>query len=199
MWFLLGLLLAFPILLYAQIPSGATKYKRDLIRNARLEWGLDAPISTFAAQIHQESTWNPDAKSPVGASGMAQFMPATSEWISGLYSQLATNEPLNPAWAIRALVVYDKHLYDAVPPAATHCDQMAFTLSSYNGGLGWLNRDVALAADRKLMFNKWWENVERVNAGRANWAISENRGYVRRILLDLEKRYNDAGWGMKSC
>jgi membrane-bound lytic murein transglycosylase MltF len=130
---------------------------------------------------------------------MAQFMPTTSDWISGLYSQLATNEPRNPAWAIRALVVYDRYLYDRVPVAATHCDQMAFTLSSYNGGLGWLNRDAALAAKQKLLANKWFNNVEMVNAGRAKWAVVENRGYVQRILTDLELRYNDAGWGIKSC
>ena len=39
----------------AQIPPDAAKYKRDLIRNARLIWGLDAPTATFAGQIHQES------------------------------------------------------------------------------------------------------------------------------------------------
>ena len=65
LWFILGLLLAFPLLLDAQIPDTANRYKRDLIRNARLEWGLDAPISTLAAQIHQESTWNAEARSPV--------------------------------------------------------------------------------------------------------------------------------------
>src|SRR5688572_15590130 len=49
----------------AQIPPDAKRYKRDLIRNARAIWGLDAPTSTFAAQIHQESGWRVDAKSPV--------------------------------------------------------------------------------------------------------------------------------------
>ncbi|WZB64465.1 lytic transglycosylase domain-containing protein [Achromobacter xylosoxidans] len=45
---------------------------------------MDAPVSTFAAQIHQESAWRPGAVSAVGAQGMAQFMPATSSWIAGL-------------------------------------------------------------------------------------------------------------------
>lgn len=38
--------------------SGATaqeQYRRDLTRSARLVWGLDAPVATVAAQIHQES------------------------------------------------------------------------------------------------------------------------------------------------
>lgn len=35
------------------------------------------PIEIFAAQLHAESGWNPDAESPVGAQGIAQFMPPT--------------------------------------------------------------------------------------------------------------------------
>ncbi|WP_163769991.1 transglycosylase SLT domain-containing protein, partial [Proteus mirabilis] len=76
----------------------------DVIRNARLEWGLSAPVADFAAQLHQESGWRPDAISPAGAQGLAQFMPATADWISQLIPMLSSREPFNPAWAIRALV-----------------------------------------------------------------------------------------------
>ena len=33
-------------------------------------WGLGAPISVFAAQVHQESAWRPEAVSHVGAQGL---------------------------------------------------------------------------------------------------------------------------------
>lgn len=65
------------------IPVEARQYQRELTRNARAVWGLNAPVSTFAAQIHQESQWNARARSPVGAQGLAQFMPATASWIAG--------------------------------------------------------------------------------------------------------------------
>jgi soluble lytic murein transglycosylase-like protein len=68
---------------------------------------------TFAAQLHQESGWRPDAVSPVGAQGLAQFMPATADWISQLMPGLNSREPFNPAWAIRALVSYDRWLWAA--------------------------------------------------------------------------------------
>jgi soluble lytic murein transglycosylase-like protein len=121
-----------------RVPRDALKYRNDLIRNARSVWGMEAPIATFAGQIHQESTWRADVRSHAGASGLAQFMPRTSDWISGLYgAELGENQPLNPAWALRALVRYDKHLWDRVAPFDSECDRMLFALSDYNGGSGW--------------------------------------------------------------
>ena len=72
----------------AQPPQAALQYRDDVIRNARLEWGLSAPVADFAAQLHQESGWRPDAVSPAGAQGLAQFMPATADWISQLMPDL---------------------------------------------------------------------------------------------------------------
>ena len=188
---------AFPA--QGQIPPDAGKYKRELVRNARMVWGLDAPISTFAAQIHQESGWRADATSPVGAAGLAQFMPSTAGWISGTYKALQDNQPNNPTWAIRALVEYNKWLYDRVPPSFNHCERMAFVLSSYNGGLGWLQKDVQLAKVNGADVTRWFDNVERFNSGRSAANFKENRGYPDRILNTLEYRYRTDGWGITSC
>ena len=57
------------------IPAQAERYRALLIREARVVWGMDAPVATFAAQIHQESMWRSDAVSRAGAQGLAQFMP----------------------------------------------------------------------------------------------------------------------------
>lgn len=183
----------------AQIPPDANKYKRDLIRNARLEWGLDAPTSTFASQIAAESNWVPTAVSRVGASGLAQFMPATGKWLSGLYTTLGPHEPFNPAWAIRALVTYDKFLYERVA-ALTHCERMAKTLASYNGGLANLQAEERVAATKGLDTSLWFGGVEKADAGRRSAAnFAENRNYPKVILRILEPRYRAAGWGIHSC
>jgi len=180
------------------IPATALRHRTELIRNARSVWGLAAPVAVFAAQVHQESGWRADAKSPVGARGMAQFMPSTADWLSGLFPELAANEPYNPSWALRALVTYDHYLWDRLE-AVTPCDRMAFALSAYNGGLGWVRRDSRLAASRGLAPDAWWDNVEAVNAGRSvgNWR--ENRGYPKRILRTLTPRYVAAGYGEGIC
>ncbi|EEO3478983.1 transglycosylase SLT domain-containing protein [Salmonella enterica subsp. enterica] len=180
----------------AEPPSTALKYRSDVIRSARVDWGLNAPVADFAAQLHQESGWNPAARSPVGAEGLSQFMPSTADWIAGLMPHLAAREPYNPGWAIRALVSYDRWLWQrvAVPDG---CERMAMTLSAYNGGLGWVNRDRRLARTRGLDDARWFGAVETVNAGRsaANWR--ENRHYPQRILHTLAPRY--LSWGGASC
>ncbi|ELA9527012.1 lytic transglycosylase domain-containing protein, partial [Salmonella enterica] len=112
----------------AEPPRASLQWRNEVIRTAREIWGLNAPVADFAGQLHQESGWAPDALSPAGAQGMAQFMPATAKWVSQLYPELHENKPFNPAWAIRALVQYDRQLWKSVL-AKNSCQRMAFTLS----------------------------------------------------------------------
>jgi soluble lytic murein transglycosylase-like protein len=182
----------------SKLPPDAEKWRRELTRSARLEWGMDAPVATFGAQIQQESSWRADATSPVGAQGIAQFMPSTATWLSGVKSSLGPADPLNPVWALRALVAYDKTLWEGVR-AMDKCHRAAKTLSGYNGGSGWVQRDEALATKKGLDAGLWWGNVEIVNAGRSEAAWEENRHYPKRILYDLEPKYLAAGWEGGLC
>ncbi|AQV68523.1 putative soluble lytic murein transglycosylase [Escherichia coli IAI39] len=177
-------------------PRASLAWRNELIRTAREVWGLNAPVADFAGQLHQESAWQPMVRSPVGAQGMAQFMPATATWISQLYPQLRENKPYNPTWAIRALVQYDQHLWKNIS-AKNDCQRMAFTLSAYNGGQGWVNRDKKLAASKGLDATSWFGHVEQVNAGRSATNWRENRRYPKMILYQHAARY--LLWGQASC
>lgn len=196
----LGALLVGSITAAAQVPRDAEKYRREITRNARLVWGLDAPIADFAAQVEQESAWRENARSAVGAQGLTQFMPATASWLAGVYhDELGDAQPQNAAWALRAFIRYDRHLWDRVL-AATDCDRMAMTLSAYNGGPGYVTRDQTDAALAGVDPLRWFDAVETVKTrGRseANWR--ENRGYPKRILRTLAPRYINAGWGGSTC
>lgn len=180
----------------AQPPQVSLPYRSDVIRNARLEWGLSAPVADFAAQLHQESGWRPGAVSPVGAQGLAQFMPATADWISQRVPELRSREPFNPAWAIRALVNYDRWLWQRIR-VPDNCERMAMVLSGYNGGLGWVQRDRRLASQQGLDSVRWYGHVATVNAGRSAASWRENRHYPQRILWELAPRY--LSWGGGSC
>ena len=166
--------------------------RHALQREASATFGLDAPIARFAAQLHQESGWRADARSPY-AQGLAQFTPATAEWIAVAYPALRPADPWDPLWSIRAQVTYMGHLWLAVNEAATECDRWAFALAAYNGGLGWVVRDRRLTAVLGGDASRWWGHTEQ-NSNRAAWAKKENRGYPRRILLRLEPAYISAGW-----
>ena len=179
---ILALLISAGIAQAQGIPDRANAYRRDLTRQSRLVWGLDAPVATFAAQIHQESGWRPDARSPY-AHGLAQFTPATAEWIGEIDPALADAATGNPTWALRALVTYDKWLHERV--AGAPCPRMQLALRAYNGGLGYIRKEVATG--------------KPCSAFRAEWACRENLDYPIRILRDLEPRYVLAGWGRGAC
>lgn len=194
--YLLYIIASMPMAEAKSPPRESLQWRNELIRTTREIWGLNAPVADFSGQIHQESGWNIMARSPAGATAMAQFMPETATWISKLYPELRDNAPYNPTWAIRALVQYDRRLWNSLQ-ARDNCQRMAFTLSAYNGGQGWVNKDKRLATSKGLDPSLWFGHVERVNAGRsaANWR--ENRHYPKNILFNRASLY--LLWGPASC
>lgn len=122
------------------IPRAAQQYRATLVRAAHATWGLDAPVAVFAAQVHTESWWRNDTVSHVGAQGLAQFMPATARWLPSVAPETGKPAPFNPGWSLRALCTYDRWLWERVT-GHSDMERMAFALSAYNGGLGWVNRD----------------------------------------------------------
>lgn len=184
-------LLSFVLPVRAQVPQAAQQHRALLVRTVHAAWGLDAPVAVFAAQVHQESAWRPDAVSRVGAQGLAQFMPATSRWIAGIDPALAAQQPFSPAWALRALVVYDRWLYDRTPARYTPRERMHVALRAYNGGLGhWQAEAAATGSARPTLAQV---DAACGKARRAAVHCAENLGYPHRILVLIQPRY--AAWG----
>jgi len=93
-------------------------------------------------------------------------------------------------------VIYDHHLFDRITGTATDCDRWGMVLVAYNGGLGWLDRDRRLALSKGADAARWWgTGGTEPFSQRAKWAFTENRVYPKRILLQLEPTYLEAGWG----
>ncbi|GGG67302.1 hypothetical protein GCM10011374_34440 [Kocuria dechangensis] len=90
------------------------------------------PVSVVAAQLEAESDWNPDAGSPAGAAGIAQFMPAT--WAA--YGD--GGDVTDPAAAIPAYGRYMAALRDQVKEVAGDDPEklVRLTLAAYNAGPG---------------------------------------------------------------
>ncbi len=186
-----------------RIPPASALYRHRVEQAVARAWGVKGSPALLAAQLHQESTWREKARSPVGALGIAQFMPATAAWMTVRFANdLPTFDPFNPQQAIMAAALYDKYLYDQAvrigPGPYTFCSRWAFALRGYNGGMGHLRRERTLAARNSQNANDW-RAVEPYRS-RAKWAHKENTHYPRVILLRLEPAYIAAGWrGEPTC
>jgi membrane-bound lytic murein transglycosylase MltF len=175
------------------LPDSAYLYRPILLRAVYAEFGTGRYVAAFGAQIHQESLWNCEARSAY-AIGCTQFTPSTAQWVEETIGKdFGPARPTDPVWAIPAMTRYMRWIKDKVAYAASECDWWAFSLSAYNGGLGWVNRDRKLAKKQGYNPSKWWYNVEYTSS-RAKWAFKENRGYPKRILLELNKKYVAGGF-----
>lgn len=172
----------------AGVPPAAIVYRGAILRAWEHYFDLSEPASIAFAQIHQESRWKTDARSPVGASGLGQFMPATAEWIHGMLPADVRADcparsgcPTDPGWAIAALARFDYLLFREQAWATPWTDHWAAALAAYNGGSGWLAKERKAAAARGIPANGWFGKVELVCI-RSAAACRENREYPVVIL-----------------
>ncbi|MEJ0004431.1 MAG: transglycosylase SLT domain-containing protein [Pararobbsia sp.] len=191
MCILIGALLGYVGHAHASIPTAALAYRATIVREAESQFGVPAPTPVIAAQIMQESGFNPGARSGVGASGLMQFMPQTAEW-AAVAGQLGQANPMTPAWAIRAGVWYDHYLLVRVR-AATDCDRWNFALSAYNGGLGNVYKRQSLSAKPFSWDDTGYINPPGVSADNQQ----QNEDYSVRILMHWQTIFTS--WGKTEC
>jgi soluble lytic murein transglycosylase-like protein len=104
---------------------------RSLVRDAAARCP-QVPLRVFAAQIAQESSWDPRAESPAGAQGIAQFTPQT--WADyGLDGDGDGRKDVwNPADALPAAATLNCRNRRYV--AAVEGNRLELTLAAYNAG-----------------------------------------------------------------
>jgi soluble lytic murein transglycosylase-like protein len=132
-----------------------------------------------AAQVKQESRFNPKALSPVGARGIAQFMPSTWAWSERMGWIPAGSDPWSPALGIQAqhgLMSYHEARLGLVFQSWKGTFDGA--LGAYNAGEGSVRKAVRLARDLGLSDDAaWLRTLPRVTGAHA----VETQGYVRQI------------------
>jgi membrane-bound lytic murein transglycosylase MltF len=156
-------------------------------------------VAVFAGQIHQESLWKAGARSRF-ASGMTQFTPGTAKDMqagSSRLKELCANAggcPLDPAWALRAMVIYDRDLWAGLSAFPAADERLAATLVAYNGGPGWVEKERLRCYDNRSSTEpcdagRWFGHVERYCL-RSAAACAESRHYPRVILQTLAPQYD---------
>jgi membrane-bound lytic murein transglycosylase MltF len=131
----------------------------DLFRKYSDQYGLDYLL--MAAQGFQESGLDHGVRSPVGAIGVMQVMPATGKELNvGDISQLESN--------IHAGVKYMRFMMDQYykDEPMTQLDKGLFTFASYNAGPGRIRQLRREAEKRGLDPNVWFGNVEQIASER---------------------------------
>lgn len=123
----------------------------------------------FARLLWKESLFEPGAISPVGAMGIAQFMPGTADMV-GL------DDPYNPAKAIAASARYLRNLTD-------NFGNMGLAAIAYNGGENRAARFVSGGGSLP------WETQDYVEAitGRNAWTWRDDPPELGEVDIRLDK------------
>lgn len=146
--------------------------------NLYQQYTRDKAISpSYAMAIsRQESAWNPKARSPVGASGLMQLMPATATHTAKMYNipgYVNSSQLFDPQTNIEIGTQYLEYVYQQFG------QNRIFSSAAYNAGPGrvrsWLN-----TSGGKLDAVAFIETIP----------FSETRGYVKNVLAyDVYYRY----------
>ena len=107
--------------IHHRLPAFVPPRFHDPIARAALRWNV--PMNLLAAQLYAESGFNPFARSPAGAEGIAQFMPGTAE-------SYGLRNPYDPVAAIDA----QAHLMSDL--LKSFGGKIALALAGYNAGAG---------------------------------------------------------------
>jgi membrane-bound lytic murein transglycosylase MltF len=127
----------------------------------------------MAAQGYQESRLDQNVKSPVGAIGVMQIMPATGKELK--VGDISKTQPNIEAGVKYMRVMIDRY-YGNEP--MTDLDKVLFTFASYNAGPGRVAQLRKEAVKRGLDPNVWFHNVEYVAADKIG---AETVTYVSNI------------------
>lgn len=123
----------------------------------------------LAAQAYQESAFDCNAVSWMGAMGLMQIMPATARHL-GIKEESIFNPEINVKGAVKLIKELDAHYSDI----ADRSERRKFILAAYNAGPGHVDDARTLTAKSGLNPNVWNNNVD---------------GYV--LKMDDERYYND--------
>lgn len=154
------------------------RYDPTFRKYSKRYFGVGFDWRYFKAQGMAESGLDPTARSPVGARGVMQLMPATYRLIQSARPEFRAID--DPEWNIAAGILHDRDLWMAWERRVPERERWSFVVGSYNAGEGTILRARRVAQDAKLE-PSLWRSIESVAPTVDRWRYRETLGYVRTI------------------
>jgi membrane-bound lytic murein transglycosylase F len=143
----------------------------------------------IAAQMYQESRFDPLARSYAGALGLLQILPRTAR-------QVGVDDPYDPESGISAGVRYLAWTRDRFPKELPPDERAWFALAAYNAGSGHVNDARRIAVEEGLDPERWFGQVETAMLlkRKPEYARRSRFGYCRcgepvQYVREIRQRY----------
>lgn len=182
-WLLLFLLLV--ILLVPHSLSARPGEFDHLIKKSAETWLPVIDWRLWKAQVEAESAFRVNARSPVGAMGLSQIMPATFADI-GKQSGISGN-PYDPETNLMAGAWYMRRMRGVFTAPRPEAEKHNLAVASYNAGAGNIIKAQALAGNPQN-----WQPVADILHLVTGKHATETTGYVTKIRANY-RRYLLAG------
>lgn len=122
----------------------------DLFRQYSSSAGLDWRL--LAAQCYQESGFDPQAISSMGAQGLMQLMPSTADAMG-----VPADKRFDPEQNIAAAARYIRKISQSFSDVKDSNERICFALAAYNGGVGHVQDAQTLARKAGRDHRRWQE------------------------------------------
>lgn len=162
--------------------ASANKLDR-IIKKSAETWLIGVDWRLWRSQIQQESAFNCNATSPVGAMGCAQIMPGTMRDISK-QSGIMGN-PYDPEIGINAGAFYMSRMRAVFKAERPEAEKHNLAMASYNAGVGNVVKAQALAGNPK----EWQPVADKLHLVTGKHSketidyVAKIRSYYNRALL----------------
>jgi membrane-bound lytic murein transglycosylase F len=143
-----------------------------LIQDYAARYGFDWRL--IAAQMHQESRFDPDARSFAGARGLLQVLPRTAR-------EFGFSDLHEPETGIHAGIRYLSWIRERFAAGRDDQERTWLSLAAYNVGYGHVRDAQRIARKRGLDPNRWFGHVEKAMLLKEKPEIYRNTrfGYAR--------------------